>query len=86
MLSSWRHSGGILPGRGSVCLDVWVLFFFLVTTCKSDAAGEVSMFLPYSETEHFSGKRKHGRNLGGLPDTLVFSMLKKKTQNFRPVV
>ena len=62
------------------------VFFFLVTTCKSDAAGEVSMFLPYSETEHFSGKRKHGRNLGGLPDTLVFSMLKKKTQNFRPVV
>ena len=81
MLSSWRHSGGILLGRGSVCLDFWLFFFFfLVTTCKSDAAGEVSMFLLYSETEHFSGKRKHGRNLGGLPDALVFSMLKNKTK------
>lgn len=35
------------------------------------------MFSSCSETEHFSGKRKHGRNLGGRPDPLVFSMLKK---------
>lgn len=79
---------GNSAGQGKCLFGFLGFVFFLVTTCKSDAAGEVSMFLPYSETEHFSGKRKHGRNLGGLPDTLVFSMLKKKTktQNFRPVV
>ena len=73
--------------RGNSAGQGKCVFFFFVTTYKSDAAGEVSMFSSCSETEHFSGKRKHGRNLGGRPDPLVFSMLKKikNKKNFRPV-